>query len=82
MTIHIRLFAILRERAGLDATTTSWVDGMTVLDTLQKLVRDGVLEDDIPFDSFMCAVNHEYAALETLLSDGDELALIPPVSGG
>ena len=82
MTIVVRLFAILRERAGIDAITLAHVNGMSVADAIARLVHDGVIAADIPTASFLCAVNHEYASRDTELADGDELALIPPVSGG
>ena len=82
MSVTVRLFAILRERAGLDETTVPHADDMTVADAILHLVADGVLSADVPPDSFLCAVNHEYASRDTRLADGDELALIPPVSGG
>ena len=82
MPITVRLFAILRERAGRDETTVPHADGMTVADAILHLVADGLLATDVPTDSFLCAVNHEYASRDTRLADGDELALIPPVSGG
>lgn len=82
MSITVRLFAILRERAGRDETTVPHADGMTVADAISRLVTDGVIAADVPTDSFLCAVNHEYASRDTRLANGDELALIPPVSGG
>lgn len=82
MSITVRLFAILRERAGRDEVAVPHADAMTVADALVHLVADGVLAADLPTDSFLCAVNHEYAGRDARLEDGDELALIPPVSGG
>jgi MoaE-MoaD fusion protein len=82
VTVTVRLFAMLRERAGRDAFELELADGATVADALEALRdRDGLGEmlERMPV---LTAVNLEYAASETLLTTGDELALIPPVSGG
>jgi MoaE-MoaD fusion protein len=82
VTVTVLLFAMLRERAGRDAFELELADGATVADALEALRdRDGLGEmlERMPV---MAAVNREYAASETPLTPGDELALIPPVSGG
>jgi MoaE-MoaD fusion protein len=82
VTVTVRLFAMLRERAGRDAFELQLADGATVADALEALRdRDGLgdMLDRLPV---LAAVNREYAASETPLAPGDELALIPPVSGG
>jgi MoaE-MoaD fusion protein len=76
MVVHVRLFAALRERAGRDAIELELPDGASVGDALAA-VED--LAADLPL---VLAVNREYAAVGDVLSPGDELALIPPVSGG
>jgi molybdopterin synthase catalytic subunit/molybdopterin converting factor small subunit len=76
MVVHVRLFAALRERAGRDAIELELPDGALVSDALAA-VDD--LARDLPL---VLAVNREYAAPGDALSPGDELALIPPVSGG
>jgi MoaE-MoaD fusion protein len=82
MTIRVRLFAVLRQRAGRDAIEIRVDQGATVADVLTTLAREpelaGVL-DKIPV---RVALNRDYAAPESTLSANDELALIPPVSGG
>jgi molybdopterin synthase catalytic subunit len=81
VTVTVRLFAILRERAGRDALELKLADGATVADALEALRdRDG-LGDMLERMPVLTAVNLEYAADETPLATGDELA-IPPVSGG
>jgi molybdopterin converting factor subunit 1 len=82
VTVTVLLFAMLRERAGRGAFELELADGATVADALEALRdRDGLGEmlERMPV---MAAVNREYAASETPLTAGDELALIPPVSGG
>jgi MoaE-MoaD fusion protein len=82
VTVTVRLFAMLRERAGRDAFELELADGATVADALEALrERDG-LGDMLERMPIMAAVNREYAANEMPLTQGDELALIPPVSGG
>jgi MoaE-MoaD fusion protein len=74
MTVRIRLFAALRERAGWSERE---LDGVTrVADVWPALG----LGDEPP--GLLYAVNREYADRERELADGDEVALIPPVSGG
>jgi MoaE-MoaD fusion protein len=74
--IEVRLFAALRERAGEASVTLELPDGATVRDALDELSG---LADGVPL---VMAVNREYAAEDHVLGAGDELALIPPVSGG
>src|SRR4051794_4960886 len=76
MRIQVRLFAQLRERAGRDAVELDLPDGARVADALAAL-------DDVAGGlPVVMAVNREYAGAEQVLSAGDELALVPPVSGG
>jgi molybdopterin converting factor subunit 1 len=81
MRAKIRLFALLRERAGSGQLALQLPEGATVGDLLRELQgqHPGLLLD-IP--STMIAVNMEYVSEDHLLQDGDEVALIPPVSGG
>jgi MoaE-MoaD fusion protein len=82
VTVTVRLFAVLRERAGRDAIELELEEGATVADALDAL-RDGTpLGEALERIPVRSAVNREYVAFETPLAAGDELALIPPVSGG
>jgi len=76
MQVRVRLFAGLRERAGADALELELPEGARVRDALARM--DG-LTAGVPV---VMAVNQEYADGAQALSAGDELALIPPVSGG
>jgi molybdopterin synthase catalytic subunit len=76
MEVTVRLFAILRQRAGQDAVALDLPDGARVRDALEAL---GDVTADV---SCGMAVNPEYADDEDVLHAGDELALSPPVSGG
>lgn len=77
MEVTVRLFAMLRERAGAREVTLELPDGARVSDALAAL-RD-VAPPELPL---VLAVNREYARDDRVLDPGDELALIPPVSGG
>ena len=76
MEVHVRLFAGLRQRAGADELTLELPDGARVRDALERVadLTAGV--------RVVMAVNQEYADAAQPLAAGDELALIPPVSGG
>jgi MoaE-MoaD fusion protein len=74
--VTVRLFAMLRERAGSDSVTVELPEGARVGDALRELSE---LAEGLPL---VMAVNREYADEQTALDPGDELALIPPVSGG
>ena len=72
----MRLFAQLRERAGAGELELELPDGARVRDALAAV---GDLAAGLPV---VMAVNREYAGEDAALSPGDELALVPPVSGG
>jgi molybdopterin synthase catalytic subunit len=76
MKVAVRLFAGLRELAGTRATEIELSPGSTAADVWPALE----LGAEPP--GLLLAVNKSYAARETVLQDGDEIALIPPVSGG
>jgi molybdopterin synthase catalytic subunit len=76
MRVQIRLFAALRERAGTNLLELELPEGAHVSDALSALEW---LTGDL---RAVLAVNREYASAETRLKADDELALIPPVSGG
>ena len=76
MQITVRLFAQLRERAGTSELSIELPEGARVKDAIAEL---GALAGGLPV---VMAVNREYADDDAPLAPGDELALIPPVSGG
>ncbi len=82
MTVNVRLFAILRERAGRERMELELPEGATVADALRELARAPGLDDVLARLPVRMAVNRDYADDATILSPGDELALVPPVSGG
>jgi MoaE-MoaD fusion protein len=76
MRVRIRLFAMLRERAGTSELSLDLPDGARVRDALDAVAE---LAGGLPL---VMAVNREYADEDAVLAPDDELALIPPVSGG
>jgi MoaE-MoaD fusion protein len=76
MLVRIRLFAQLRERAGAPVLELDLPEGARVRDALAAV---GDLAAGLPL---VMAVNREYAREDTPLRAADELALVPPVSGG
>ena len=82
MTVRVRLFATLRERAGRDSVDIHLNEGATVADALTELARLPELAGILERLPVQMAVNREYAGSETRLAAHDELALIPPISGG
>ena len=76
MKVRVRLFAVLRERAGARELELELPEGARVRDALAAV---GDLAAGMPL---VMAVNREYADGDEVLHADDELALIPPVSGG
>ena len=74
--VTVRLFAQLRERAGTSEIPLDLPEGARVQDALDRLSE---IAGGLPV---VMAVNREYANGDAPLAAGDELALIPPVSGG
>jgi len=72
----VKLFAMLRERAGASEVTLQLPEGARVRDALDSLAD---VAGGIPV---VMAVNREYADADVVLAEHDELALVPPVSGG
>jgi molybdopterin converting factor subunit 1 len=81
MLVTIRLFARLREIAGTSELERSLPDGATARTAWDALVGEFPPMGDYAA-AVSCAVNEEYARLTAVLADGDEVAFLPPVSGG
>lgn len=81
MKVRLLLFAVLRDITGKSEAELSLADGTRASDVWQSMRRDypqlaGYSQPPL------IAVNESYAAPDTLLREGDELAFIPPVAGG
>ena len=77
--VQVRLFASYREAAGTPRLEVPLLAGASVRDLLELLSARLPALKAAPG---LVAVNHAYVAAESGLNDGDEVALIPPVSGG
>jgi molybdopterin converting factor subunit 1 len=81
MRVRVKLFASFREAAGKAESVVDLQPGTTVGQLWDSLVeaqpRLGPLSQSAAF-----AVNRRYARPNATLSDGDEVAFLPPVSGG
>jgi len=82
MKVTVRLFALLREKANADSIEIDVPQGAKVSDAIAEIAKWPGLADPIAQMSVVMAVNREYADEDSVLQAGDELALIPPVSGG
>jgi molybdopterin converting factor subunit 1 len=82
MVLSVRLFAVLRERTGTNSVELRLAPGSTVADALSSLSRLEGLREPLAHMHTVVAVNRQYADPSTVLAGGDELALIPPLSGG
>ena len=80
MKISVRLFAGLRERAGTDRLEVELPEDARVADVLAAMA--GTAVGEIRPRECVVALNREYAAADEPVRAGDEIALVPPVSGG
>jgi molybdopterin synthase catalytic subunit len=74
VNVSVRLFAGLRERAGRERIEVELPDGAVVRDLLAAMALQP--------GQCVVAINREYARADEPIAAGDEVALIPPVSGG
>ena len=81
MRITVRLFARLRDITGTSKIQQEYPDGATV-----RVIWDALATDYTelgPYrETVSTAINAEYAQMNQTLNDGDEVAFLPPVSGG
>jgi molybdopterin converting factor subunit 1 len=81
MRVRVRLFASLRETAGVSDLPLELPPGSTAEDAWGRLVGDFPALGPRRA-SLAAAVNRRYARFDTPLQEGDEVVFIPPVSGG
>lgn len=81
MKILIKFFSSYKEAVGAARLEMEVMDGMTAGALIERLKKDyprlAKLTDEI-----IVSVNLEYSPYDKILSEGDEVALLPPVSGG
>jgi len=81
LNIKVRLFAVYKEKAGTGALDLALDGGATVGQAASQVLKlhPAIIRDA---SRLMVAVNDEYQDHDYVLHDNDEIALIPPVSGG
>jgi molybdopterin synthase sulfur carrier subunit len=77
MTIKVQFFASLREQLGKQQCDLEFRTGLDVANVWQLATGDQAM----PVNT-LCAINMEYASTGDSVSDGDEVAFFPPVTGG
>jgi molybdopterin converting factor subunit 1 len=81
MKVKVKLFAILRERAGTAEFIKEIEKGSTVAELWAALQQD-YPKLAVPGLRLLYAVNQDYVKPDRILNNGDEVVFIPPVSGG
>ena len=76
MTNYVKFFARLREQTAIDSTTQS-TDGLHSIRDLWSALTDEPLDE-----TTLVAVNKTYAGPDHAITDGDEVAFFPPITGG
>ena len=81
MRVTVRLFARLRDIAGAAELPRDISDGATIRTVWRQLVSE--FPDLALYErSISSAINADYARMDHAVNDGDEIAFLPPVSGG
>ncbi|GLJ16740.1 hypothetical protein SUGI_0288050 [Cryptomeria japonica] len=81
MKVKVLFFARARDLAGVSDKVLDIEEGSTTLDCVNKLILQ-VPSLKAIYDCMAVALNEMYTSDSTIVKDGDELALIPPISGG
>jgi molybdopterin converting factor subunit 1 len=81
MKVKVKLFAILRERAGTGEVDKEIREGSTVAD-LWAVLQEDYPKLAVPGIRLLYAVNQDYVKPDRVLENSDEVVFIPPVSGG
>ena len=81
VAVRVRLFARLRELAGFELESVEVPPDSTVADVYEA-VRRAHPDFQVEQESVRAALNQEFADWDEVVSNGDEVAFIPPVSGG
>ena len=81
--VRVRFFAMLRDRIGREAVDIP-VEGEISLERLEEIIAETFpqLREYLRGRRVLVSVNQEFAAPDTIVRDGDEVAFLPPFSGG
>jgi molybdopterin synthase catalytic subunit len=79
--LTVKLFGAVRERVGAKLLSLSLPDGGTVADLRAQLAAEHAIFEEFG-DRLAVSINFEIADADAALADGDEVAFLPPVSGG
>jgi molybdopterin synthase catalytic subunit len=79
--LTVKLFGAVRERVGAKLLSLSLPDGFSVADLRARLAAEHAVFDEFG-DRLAVSINFEIADPDATLRDGDEVAFLPPVSGG
>ena len=81
MRVTVRLFARLRDIAGATELARDLAPGATIRDVWRQLEKE--FPELVPYErSISTAINADYARMDQVIGEGDEVAFLPPVSGG
>ena len=81
LSVTVLLFATYAEMVGREQVTVEVSAPATVADVVRRFRASWPGADRVP-DRPMAAVNRVHARLDSAVSDGDEVALLPPLAGG
>jgi molybdopterin synthase sulfur carrier subunit len=77
MSIKVRYFASLKEKAGRSEDVLEPIEPLTVREVWRLCMPDKIAPENI-----LVAINMNYAEWDSIVQDGDEVAFFPPVTGG
>lgn len=80
--VELLYFGVIKDILGRERETLELCGGAKVEDAIRLLRGRASNDTSRIWESMAVAINREYAGLPDVLRDGDELALLPPVSGG
>jgi molybdopterin converting factor subunit 1 len=81
MQVRVLYFGILKDVVGRSFSEMDLPEGLSVAELVGRHEREKGASAEV-WSSIAVAVNQQYAKPEDVLRDGDEVALLPPVSGG
>ena len=80
MKVNVKFFALGRELVGNSSLEIEMNENDNIKNLIDRLHKEHPKFKELK--SFLVAVNMEYADFQKSLNDGDQIAIIPPVSGG